>query len=323
MLLDYPDLRGSVNDVSPFQGGRRPQTFQVNLAGPDLNQLSEYADELDRRAEEAAGAGRPRHDALAPQARGPGDRRPRGGQRPGHPGRHDRRHAPRSWSAACRSRSSATGTEQYDVWLRAEAGDRVTRPGPLRAHRCPRRTPAWSKLAQPGEARRRARADARSSATAASGSSPCWATPRAIPLGEAVNRAEQILEGDEPAAAVLATIFSGQAKTMGETGYYFLIAFGLSITVHVPDPRRAVRELDAAGRDPDGLAGDGPVRPALAGPVPHADGHLRDVRPVHAGRDREEERHPPGRRDQPAPREGACRGTRRSSRPTTRGCGRS
>ena len=45
MLEDYPDLRASVNDVSPFQGGRRPQTFQVNLAGPDLKQLAEYADQ--------------------------------------------------------------------------------------------------------------------------------------------------------------------------------------------------------------------------------------------------------------------------------------
>ena len=44
ILADYPDLRVSVNDVSPFQGGRRPQTFQVNLAGPDLDQLSTYAD---------------------------------------------------------------------------------------------------------------------------------------------------------------------------------------------------------------------------------------------------------------------------------------
>ena len=45
-LKDYPDLRVSVNDVSPFQGGRRPQTFQVSLAGPDLNQLSSYANQL-------------------------------------------------------------------------------------------------------------------------------------------------------------------------------------------------------------------------------------------------------------------------------------
>ncbi len=45
-LEEYPDLRVSVNDVSPFQGGRRPQTFQVSLAGPDLNQLAAYGDQL-------------------------------------------------------------------------------------------------------------------------------------------------------------------------------------------------------------------------------------------------------------------------------------
>jgi len=45
-LEDYPDLRVSVNDVSPFQGGRRPQTFQVNLSGPDLPQLAEYGNRL-------------------------------------------------------------------------------------------------------------------------------------------------------------------------------------------------------------------------------------------------------------------------------------
>src|SRR5208337_2239342 len=46
MLVDYPDLRVSVNDVSAFQGGRRSQTFQVNLAGPDLSRLSTYAERL-------------------------------------------------------------------------------------------------------------------------------------------------------------------------------------------------------------------------------------------------------------------------------------
>ncbi|MGC1718407.1 MAG: efflux RND transporter permease subunit, partial [Isosphaeraceae bacterium] len=46
MIVDYPDLRVSVNDVSAFQVGRRSQTFQVNLAGPDLNKLAEYAGRL-------------------------------------------------------------------------------------------------------------------------------------------------------------------------------------------------------------------------------------------------------------------------------------
>src|SRR5206468_752967 len=46
ILEDYPDLRASVNDVSQFQGGSRPQIFQVNLSGPDLAKLSGYADKL-------------------------------------------------------------------------------------------------------------------------------------------------------------------------------------------------------------------------------------------------------------------------------------
>ncbi len=93
-LEDYPDLRVSVNDVSPFQGGRRAQTFQVNLAGPDLNTLSEYAAPAHRQAETGRRTGRPGHDPVAPQARSAGDRRPRGGQRPRRAGRDHRRLAP-------------------------------------------------------------------------------------------------------------------------------------------------------------------------------------------------------------------------------------
>ena len=52
MLVDYPDLRASVNDVSPFQGGRRPQTFQVNLAGPRPRPALDVRRPADRRAEE-------------------------------------------------------------------------------------------------------------------------------------------------------------------------------------------------------------------------------------------------------------------------------
>ena len=76
MMLDYPDLRVSVNDVSSFQGGRRSQTFQVNLAGPDLQKLAGYADQLTCPVEEARGNPRPRHDLVASQARSSGAGRP-------------------------------------------------------------------------------------------------------------------------------------------------------------------------------------------------------------------------------------------------------
>ncbi len=55
-LVDmYRDLRIGVNDVSQFQGGDRPQTFQVNLGGPDLDKLAEYAETLKNRLGQMGG----------------------------------------------------------------------------------------------------------------------------------------------------------------------------------------------------------------------------------------------------------------------------
>ena len=53
--------------------------------------------------------------------------------------------------------------------------------------------------------------------------------PEGIPLGEAVSRAEKSLQGMN-LPPQYRYVFTGQAKTLGETGYYFLIAFTLSIT---------------------------------------------------------------------------------------------
>ena len=55
LLDDYPDLRSSVNDVSPFQGGGRAQVFQVELSGPDLDELAKQSDELMRRLKAVGG----------------------------------------------------------------------------------------------------------------------------------------------------------------------------------------------------------------------------------------------------------------------------
>ena len=53
--------------------------------------------------------------------------------------------------------------------------------------------------------------------------------PEGIPLGEAVSRAEKALQRMN-LPPQYSYVFTGQAKTLGETGYYFLIAFTLSIT---------------------------------------------------------------------------------------------
>jgi HAE1 family hydrophobic/amphiphilic exporter-1 len=55
------------------------------------------------------------------------------------------------------------------------------------------------------------------------------ANPEGIPLGEAVSRAEKILQ-EMHLPPQYSYLFTGQAKTLGETGYYFMVAFLLSIT---------------------------------------------------------------------------------------------
>ena len=246
------------------------------------------------------------------------------GQRPGHPG------AARS-PTRC---SVLVGGMPVSKFTRRRPSSTTSGSAPtsriardpqtlVPADASPRRRSGLVKLSQPGQAGRRSAGPSQIERLdrAADRHRP-GATPRASRWARPSARAETILK-DMNLPPQYAYIFTGQAKTLGETGYYFLIAFGLSHPVHVPDPGRPVRELDAPDRDPDGPAGDDPVRPAVAGAVPHADGPVRDVRPVHAGRHRQEERHPAGRHDQRAARARACRATRRSSRPTTRGCGRS
>ena len=53
--------------------------------------------------------------------------------------------------------------------------------------------------------------------------------PEGIALGEAITRAERILK-EMNLPPQYTYVFTGQAKTLGETGYYFMVAFALSIT---------------------------------------------------------------------------------------------
>jgi HAE1 family hydrophobic/amphiphilic exporter-1 len=231
LLKDYPDLRASVNDVSAFQGGSRPQTFQVNLSGPELEQLSKYADELIARLKEAN-----QHDPT--------------------PGIVDldttlSLRKPEVQVIVDRDRASdlgirvgtiadtlrilvggmpiskfRDGAEQYDVWLRAEAEDRASMKG-LSELNLPSPTAGLSPLDSIADLK-----DTRGPTEIERFSRERIVTvlgnPEGIPLGAAVSRAEAILkEMNLPPQYSYA--FTGQAKTMGETGYYFLVAFGLSI----------------------------------------------------------------------------------------------
>src|SRR5262249_25958003 len=118
------------------------------------------------------------------------------------------------------------GAEQYDVWLRAEAADRASLKGLEElAVPSPRaglvRISSLARLADergPSEIERYGRQRIVT----------VVANPESIPLGEAVSRARTILEAMKlpPAHAFE---FTGPAKTMGEVGSFFVIAFGLSV----------------------------------------------------------------------------------------------
>ena len=224
IMEDYPDLRASVNDVSAFQGGNRPQTFQVNLAGPDLEKLAEYSERL--MAELRRGGGLVDVDSTLSLRK------------------------PELQVAIDRERASDFGIpvgtiadslrilvggrpvsrfkdngEQYDVWLRARPADRdsARNVGNLRL---PSRTKELIPVGNMTEITE-SRGPTEIERMGRERIVTVLGNPDGIELGQAVNRAQAILDKmDLPKEYRYQ--FSGQAKTMGETGKYFLIAFGLS-----------------------------------------------------------------------------------------------
>ncbi|MDR3636159.1 MAG: efflux RND transporter permease subunit, partial [Isosphaeraceae bacterium] len=225
LLKDYPDLRASVNDVSAFSNGARPQTFQVNLAGPDLTELEKYSNELVRRLKEKPGLvdvdttlslrkpevqvliDRERATDLGVPVQAIAD-------------------SLRVLVGGMPVSKFREGDEQYDVWLRAVASERSSTED-LYQLTLPSTTAGIVKLssvAKLAEERGPTEIERYSRERIVT----VVANPETIPLGEAVNRAETILKSMN-LPPQYSFKFSGQAKTMGETGYYFLVAFGLSI----------------------------------------------------------------------------------------------
>ena len=224
ILEDYPDLRASVNDVSAFQGGDRPQTFQVNLAGPDLNKLAVYSEQLVAELRKAGGLAdvdttlslrKPELQVSVDRERASDFGIPVGtiadslrilvGGRP-------------------ISRFKDAG-EQYDVWLRARPADRDSARNVANL-RLPSKNAGLvplTSMARLTEERGPTEIERMSRERIVT----ILGNPEGIQLGEAVSRATAILtKMNLPREYHF--VFSGQAKAMAETGKYFLIAFGLS-----------------------------------------------------------------------------------------------
>jgi HAE1 family hydrophobic/amphiphilic exporter-1 len=119
------------------------------------------------------------------------------------------------------------GDQQYDVWLRARSANRsssqdlyqISFPSPAVGLV---KLASLAKLVEdrgPTEIERLGRERIVT----------VVGNPEGIALGDAIERAERILK-EMHLPPQYSYVFTGQAKTLGETGYYFLIAFGLSIT---------------------------------------------------------------------------------------------
>jgi HAE1 family hydrophobic/amphiphilic exporter-1 len=224
LVSDYPDLRTSVNDVSQFQGGRRPQTFQVNLAGPELTQLGVYAEKLKNSLAEAGGiSDLDTSLSLAkPEIRVAIDREAASDLAIPVGTITDTLRVLVGGSPISRFKD---GDEQYDVWLRARAIDRDA-PSDLYEMSLPSPKAGLVKLSSlarvtedqgPTEIERYNRQRIVT----------VLGNPESIPLNTAVQRTQEILNKMDLLPGY-SPVFSGQAKTLAETGLFAIIALALS-----------------------------------------------------------------------------------------------
>ncbi|MBX7168643.1 MAG: efflux RND transporter permease subunit [Pirellulales bacterium] len=225
MMVEYPDLRAGVNDVSPFQGGGRAQVFQVELNGPDLEKLAEYATELKGKLAEAGGIS-DLDTTLSlrnPELQVVVDREAASDLGISVGAVADTLRVLVGGMIVSSFREQG---QQYDIWLRAQARDRssiedlygltVASPavGPV----------SVSNLADVVERRGPSvieRKDRQRIVTV-------LGNPSGIALGDCVERARKYM-ADMKLPPEYSVSFGGQAETLGETVYFLGIAVLMSI----------------------------------------------------------------------------------------------
>jgi HAE1 family hydrophobic/amphiphilic exporter-1 len=226
ILADYPDLRCAVTDVSAIQAaGQDTRTFQVSLLGPDLDKLEKYSASLTERLRQIPG--------LSDVDTTLSLRKPE---------LHVAIDRERASDLGIPVQTVATtlniliggqpvtrykeGTEQYDVWLRADRPFRAN-PQSLETLTVPSPTAGLVELAclaQLQEARGPSQIDRFSRQRSVT----ILANPEGVSLGDVVRQASAIIQ-EMNLPPQYEVVFAGQAKTLAETGYYFLIALVLSV----------------------------------------------------------------------------------------------
>jgi HAE1 family hydrophobic/amphiphilic exporter-1 len=226
VLRDYPDLRTAVSDVSAIGvSGQDSRTFQLGIQGPDIAKLASFSAEIMgklraipglvdvdttlslRKPEVQVAIDRDRASDLGipVQAIANSLNILVGGQ------------------IVSRYKE---GTEQYDVWLRADKPFRAT-PQSLEGLTIPSPTAGQvrlSSLATLTEERGPSQIDRFNRQRTVT----LLAHPDRVSLNDAVQQARAIIKEMKLPAEYEVTL-GGQAKMLGETGYYFMIALILSI----------------------------------------------------------------------------------------------
>ncbi|MFM7317688.1 MAG: efflux RND transporter permease subunit [bacterium] len=225
ILLDYPDLRSGVNDVSAFQGGRRAQTFQINIGGPDINQLEKHATDLMMTLKDQGGM----TDLDTTLAL----------RKPEFQVAIDREKASdlgipvatiadslRVLVGGLPITNFKDGTEQYDVWLRADQRDRrsqedlykMTLPSPKAGLV---KLSSLARLDQKTGPTEIERLDRQRIVTV-------LGNPDTISLSQATSRSEDALKAMNMPSAYGVKL-TGQADTMKETLFYMVQAIAISV----------------------------------------------------------------------------------------------
>jgi hydrophobic/amphiphilic exporter-1 (mainly G- bacteria), HAE1 family len=226
ILTEYPDLRCAVNDVQAIGGtGQDARIFQVILLGPDLTKLEEFSNTLKERLRRIPGLVDVDStlSLRKPEVQVSIDR-----ERASDLGIPVQTIA-NTLSVLVGGQPVSRykeGTEQYDVWLRADKQFRATSQGlDMLTIPSPSAGPIQlTSLARLYEARGPSQIDRFDRQRAVT----LLANPDKVSLNDAVQHARAIVK-EMNLPPQYEVVFGGQAKMLGETGYNFLIAFVLSI----------------------------------------------------------------------------------------------
>ena len=226
ILVEYPDLRCAVSDVQAIQAsGQDSRIFQLSLLGPDLEKLEEYSSAIKQRLSKVEGLvdvdstlslRKPEVQVEIDRERASDFGIPVqtiattlnvliGGQ------------------AVSRYKE---GSEQYDIWLRADRQFRAN-PQQLETLTIPSPTVGLvqlSNLAKLNEARGPSQIDRFNRQRTVT----LLGNPDTVSLNDAVRQAQAAID-ELKLPPQYEVRFGGQAKTLGDTAYYFMVALGLSI----------------------------------------------------------------------------------------------